>query len=70
MKSRFFSKEELPLTFPVSTLAEILGINLTRAYELARSKNFSLKIGKRFVIIRDRFFLWLDEQAEAKKRIS
>lgn len=60
--------EELPLVLSVKQVSEILGISLPFCYELFRSKGFpSIRISKRWVVKKDQFFQWLDNQVEIQK---
>ncbi len=44
-------------------VAKVLGISISGAYELMHDKNFpSMRIGKRFIIPKDHFKKWIDEQ--------
>lgn len=57
--------QDLPLFFPVKTLAKIMGIGLANAYELCHRKDFPvLPINRRIVISRDAFEKWLDNQTK------
>lgn len=57
--------EELPLVLSVKQVAEILGVSVPFCYELFRTKGFSsIRILKRWVVRKDQFFKWLDNQIE------
>lgn len=60
-------KNSLPVTFRVEKLAEILDVNLTRAYEIARRPGVSIRVGKRLVVIRDGFLDWLEGELQKDK---
>lgn len=62
---KYKSYEDLPLMIPVPTVAEVLGISRTKAYELARDKAFpTLKLGKRILVPKDRFLQWIEAHLE------
>jgi hypothetical protein len=55
--------QDLPLFFPVETLAEVMGICLANAYDLCHRKGFpAIFIKRRIVISRDAFENWLKNQ--------
>ena len=57
--------EELRLVLSVKQVAEILGVSVPFCYELFRTKGFpSIRILKRWVVRKDQFFKWLDNQIE------
>lgn len=50
--------------YNVPEIAALLNINLVRAYEIARRKDFpSIRIGNRIVVPKEAFHRWLNEQA-------
>ncbi|GHU77101.1 hypothetical protein AGMMS49992_24050 [Clostridia bacterium] len=53
-------------------LADYLGININRAYELMRSKDFpSVRISdRRWIVPLTSLERWLEEQAESKRDVS
>ncbi len=57
---------DLPLTLKVEQVAEILQVGRNTAYRLTRQKGFpAVRVGeKRVVIPRDRFFQWLNDNAD------
>ena len=58
--NRIRSFDELPLSLTVNDVAEILGICKANAYSLCRSANFpAVKVGKRFIIPKSAFVLWM-----------
>lgn len=64
-RSRYKSFEELPLTLTVQDVADVLGIGLAHAYEVAHRKDFpTITLGSRIIVPRDRFMEWIDRQAE------
>lgn len=61
LDKKICSFDELPLTLTVEEVAEILGICKANAYSLCHSKSFpAIKVGKRFIIPRPAFLLWLE----------
>ena len=62
-KKVYKSYEKLPLMLTVPDVAAVLGVSRAGAYELAHSKGFLvLKVGRRIVIPRDKFLLWIERQ--------
>ena len=69
-KSRYKSFEEFPLMLTVQDVADVLGIGLAHAYEVAHRKDFpTITLGSRIIVPRDRFMEWIDRQAEKKSEI-
>jgi len=66
------SQEQLKkLTLTVAEAADLLGVSLPTAYELAHSKGFpTLRIGRKLLISRAGLELWVDRRAsnEAEDR--
>ena len=61
--SVFKSSDQLPASLSVAHVAAYLGISKTTAYALFRSKGFpSLRVNRRYLIPKDRFLHWIDEQ--------
>lgn len=53
-----------PAVYEVPEIAALLKINLAKAYELARRKDFpAIRIGRRIVIPKAAFERWLDNQS-------
>ena len=58
-------KEDLPLTLTVSDVQEILGLSKPIAYQLTRRADFpALRVGRKILIPRDKFFEWYENHAE------
>ncbi len=56
--------------YNVQEVAKLLDINVTKAYELVRRRDFpALRIGKRIVIPKKTFEKWLDETAVKEKEV-
>ena len=59
-ESVYKSYEELPLILNADTLAKVLGIAPSSAYELMHEKGFPvLKIGNRLVVPKEDFIAWV-----------
>ena len=54
----------------VQDVADVLGIGLAHAYEVAHRKDFpTITLGSRIIVPRDKFMAWIDEQAAKKTEI-
>ena len=50
------------------SLAKVIGVGVSSAYELMHEKGFpSVRIGKRFIVPRDDLKRWMEEQVAKKK---
>lgn len=59
-ESVYKSYDELPLMLNAETLAKVLGIAPSSAYELMHEKGFPvLKIGNRLVVPKEDFIAWV-----------
>ncbi len=59
-ESVYKSYDELPLMLNAETLAKVLGVAPSSAYELMHEKDFpTLKIGNRLVIPKEDFITWV-----------
>ena len=59
-ESVYKSYDELPLMLNADTLAKVLGIAPSSAYELMHEKGFPvLKIGNRLVVPKEDFIAWV-----------
>lgn len=55
--------DDLPMFINVATVAKLLGISQSSAYELMHEKDFpAIKIGSRIVVPRDKLVAWLEEK--------
>lgn len=62
-ESTIKSYEELPLFLNANQVSQLLGISISRTYELMRDKKFpSMTIGKRTIVPKDKLLTWIDEQ--------
>lgn len=59
-ESAYKSYDELPLMLNAETLAKVLGVAPSSAYELMHEKDFpTLKVGNRLVIPKEDFIAWV-----------
>ena len=59
-ESIYKNYDELPLFLNAATVAKVLGIAPSSAYELMHEKNFpTLRIGSRMVVPKDKFIEWV-----------
>jgi len=59
--------KDIPVTFGPIELASILGISRNKAYDLANKPDFpKLRLGRRIVISKSHFILWLDSQMQVQ----
>lgn len=59
-ESVYKSYDELPLMLNAETLAKVLGVAPSSAYELMHEKDFpTLKVGNRLVIPKEDFIAWV-----------
>jgi hypothetical protein len=56
--------EQVPVVMDAKILSKVLGISLSKSYELFRSKGFPcISLGKRKVVPKDKFVEWLNKSA-------
>lgn len=66
--SMYQSYEGLPLFLNVKTVAQVLGVSISTAYELMHSPNFPvLRVGSRMVVPKEKFIQWAEEQSGGAK---
>ena len=59
------SYEELPLFLNAETVAKVLGVAPSTAYELMHEADFpTLKIGNRIVVPKEQFIVWVQRHTE------
>ena len=64
-ESIYKSYEELPLFLNAETVAKVLGVAPSTAYELMHEADFpTLKIGNRMVVPKERFIVWVRHHTE------
>lgn len=62
-ESKFKSYDDLPLFLNAETVAQVLGVAPSSAYELMYEAGFPvLKIGNRMVIPKEQFIRWVEWQ--------
>lgn len=60
--------DELPLMLNAETLAKVLGVAPSSAYELMHEKDFpTLKVGNRLVIPKEDFIAWVHSHTGGAK---
>ena len=63
-ESEFTNYDELPLFLNANTVAQVLGVSISSAYELMHETGFpALRIGNRIVVPKEKFRQWVDAQA-------
>ena len=61
-ESIYKNYDELPLFLNAKTVAEVLGIAPSSAYELMHEKEFPvLKVGNRLLVEKDKFREWIQQ---------
>ena len=61
-ESLYKSYEELPLFLNAETVAKVLGVAPSTAYELMHEADFpTLKIGNRMVVPKEQFIAWVQQ---------
>ena len=67
-KSEYKSYDDLPLFLNSETVAKVLGIAPSSAYELMHEPGFPvLKIGTRMVVPKEQFIRWVNENTGGRK---
>ena len=67
-ESVYKSYDELPLMLNAETLAKVLGVAPSSAYELMHEKDFpTLKVGNRLVIPKEDFITWVRSHTGGSK---
>ena len=62
-RSDYTDYDQLPLFLNAEMAAKLLGISLSSAYELMHEEGFpALRIGSRFVVPKDKFQQWVEQQ--------
>ena len=68
-KSNYTHYDELPLFLNAEIVSRLLGIGQASAYELMHEKGFpTIRIGKRLVVPKDKFLIWVNENTKGGKR--
>ena len=64
-ESIYKSYDELPLFLNAETVAKVLGVAPSTAYELMHEADFpTLKIGNRIVVPKEQFIAWVQQRTE------
>lgn len=64
-ESVYKNYEELPLFLNAETVAKVLGVAPSTAYELMHEADFPiLKIGNRIVVPKEQFIVWVQHHTE------
>ena len=67
-ESKYKTYDELPLFFNADTVADVLGIAPSSAYELMHEKDFpALRIGSRIVVPKEKFIEWVQSHTEGER---
>jgi len=62
-ESTFTNYDQLPLFLNANTVAQVLGVSISSAYELMHETGFpALRIGNRIVVPKEKFRQWVDAQ--------
>ena len=68
-KSVYKSYDELPLFLNSETVAKVLGVSSSSAYELMHEPGFpTLRVGSRMVVPKEQFIRWVEEHTERGER--
>lgn len=63
-ESSYKSYDDLPLFFNAETVAKVLGVSISSAYELMHEPDFPiLKVGSRLVVPKEKFITWVSAQS-------
>ena len=61
--STYHSYDELPLFLNAELVAKVLGVSISRAYELMHEASFpALRVGSRIVVPKEKFCQWVEAQ--------
>lgn len=59
--------QDLPVVLTMKQVQDLLGISKLKTYELAHKEGFPVvRLGRSLRVPRDRFVMWLNEQADAR----
>ena len=66
--SPFTNYEQLPLFLNANTVAQVLGVSISTAYELLNGPGFpTLRVGSRMVVPKEKFIQWAEGQSGGAK---
>lgn len=67
-ESNYKTYDELPLFLNAETVAGVLGIAMSSAYELMKEKEFpALRVGNRLIVPKEKFISWVEMKTEVSK---
>ena len=62
-ESIFTNYDQLPLFLNANTVAQVLGVSISSAYELMHEKGFpALRVGNRIIVPKEKFCQWVEKQ--------
>ena len=65
-ESTFTNYDQLPLFLNANTVAQVLGVSISSAYELMHEKDFpAMRIGNRIVVPKEAFIRWVERHTGA-----
>ena len=63
-ESKYKNYEDLPLFLNANMVAELLGVSISKYYDLMNEKDFpALRMGSRVVVPKDKFRQWVEQQS-------
>ena len=66
--SVYMNYDDLPLFLNARTVAQVMGVSISIAYELMHEPGFPvLRVGSRMVVPKERFIRWTEEQTGGSK---
>ena len=67
LNSSYKSYDDLPLFLNAETVADVLGVSISSAYELMHEPGFpTLKVGSRMVEKKKKFMAWVSAQMKGE----
>ena len=64
-ESTYKTYDDLPLFLNAETVAGVLGIAMSSAYELMHEKDFpTLRVGSRMVVPKEKFIEWVEQHTK------
>ncbi len=68
-KSEYKSYDDLPLFLNADTVAKVLGVSISSAYELMHQPDFPVVwVGSRMVVPKEKFIEWVSAQTEGGRQ--
>lgn len=62
-ESIFTNYDQLPLFLNANTVAQVLGVSISSAYELMHEEGFpALRVGNRIIVPKEKFCQWVEAQ--------